>query len=126
MQLSYRVWKFFPLSVVTLDTGASMDGLEAPSLYPLHRSKTIHLVGAKSVVSVWMIFDVLGIRGCCFYNICFCIFLCILTLLKFYLQVRHGQGIHNVEGDKNYKSYMSPEYFDAELTPLGWQQVRNN
>lgn len=39
--------------------------------------------------------------------------------------VRHAQGIHNVEGDKNYKSYMSPEYFDAELTPLGWQQVDN-
>lgn len=39
------------------------------------------------------------------------------------LQVRHAQGIHNVEGEKNYKVYMSPEYFDANLTPLGWQQV---
>ncbi|XP_027334658.1 phosphoglycerate mutase-like protein 1 [Abrus precatorius] len=39
--------------------------------------------------------------------------------------VRHGQGIHNVEGDKNYKAYMNPEYFDAHLTPLGWQQVDN-
>ncbi|KAL5541241.1 hypothetical protein UlMin_042714 [Ulmus minor] len=39
--------------------------------------------------------------------------------------VRHAQGIHNVEGDKNYKSYLNPEYFDAELTPLGWQQVDN-
>ncbi|KAI6678267.1 hypothetical protein NL676_039063 [Syzygium grande] len=39
--------------------------------------------------------------------------------------VRHGQGIHNVEGDKNYKTYMNPDYFDAHLTPLGWQQVDN-
>ncbi|KAJ0829299.1 putative histidine phosphatase superfamily, clade-1 [Helianthus debilis subsp. tardiflorus] len=51
-------------------------------LYPLHRSKTIHLV-------------------------------------------RHAQGIHNVIGDKDYKAYMSPDYFDAELTPLGWHQVEN-
>lgn len=40
-------------------------------------------------------------------------------------QVRHAQGIHNVDGEKNYKAYMSHEYFDAELTQLGWQQVRN-
>ncbi|CAA2970114.1 Hypothetical predicted protein [Olea europaea subsp. europaea] len=39
--------------------------------------------------------------------------------------VRHAQGTHNVEGDKNYKAYMSPEYFDANLTQLGWQQVDN-
>ncbi|KAK2987420.1 hypothetical protein RJ640_018557 [Escallonia rubra] len=39
--------------------------------------------------------------------------------------VRHAQGVHNVEGDKNYKAYMSPGYFDAHLTPLGWQQVGN-
>ncbi|CAM8937683.1 unnamed protein product [Rhodiola kirilowii] len=39
--------------------------------------------------------------------------------------VRHAQGIHNVDGDKNYKAYMSAEYFDAQLTPLGWQQVDN-
>ncbi|RXH85409.1 hypothetical protein DVH24_002507 [Malus domestica] len=42
-----------------------------------------------------------------------------------FIQVRHGQGIHNVEGAKNYKAYMKPEYFDAQLTPLGWQQVDN-
>ncbi|KAL2254497.1 phosphoglycerate mutase-like protein 1 isoform X2 [Sesamum indicum] len=59
-----------------------MDNVGSPSLFPLHRCKTIHLV-------------------------------------------RHAQGIHNVEGDKNYKAYMSPEYFDAHLTPLGWQQVDN-
>lgn len=55
---------------------------QSPSVYPLHRCKTLHIV-------------------------------------------RHAQGVHNVEGDKNYKAYMSPEYFDAQLTPLGWQQVDN-
>ncbi|KAG8650491.1 phosphoglycerate mutase-like protein 1 isoform X6 [Manihot esculenta] len=39
--------------------------------------------------------------------------------------VRHAQGMHNVEGDKNYKAYLSPQYFDAQLTQLGWQQVGN-
>ncbi|GJX31865.1 phosphoglycerate mutase-like protein 1 isoform X2 [Tanacetum coccineum] len=40
-------------------------------------------------------------------------------------KVRHAQGIHNVIGDKDYKAYMSPDYFDAELTQLGWKQVEN-
>ncbi|CAI0464119.1 unnamed protein product, partial [Linum tenue] len=40
-------------------------------------------------------------------------------------QVRHAQGVHNVEGDKDYNMYMSEELFDARLTPLGWQQVEN-
>ncbi|XWS68187.1 hypothetical protein CRYUN_Cryun04dG0069700 [Craigia yunnanensis] len=57
-----------------------MDTTTGPSLLPLHRCKTLHLV-------------------------------------------RHAQGIHNVEGDKNYKAFMSPKYFDAHITPLGWQQV---
>uniref|UniRef100_A0A803PN07 Phosphoglycerate mutase-like protein 1 n=2 Tax=Cannabis sativa TaxID=3483 RepID=A0A803PN07_CANSA len=52
------------------------------SLYPLHRSKTIHLV-------------------------------------------RHAQGVHNVAGDKDHSNYMSYDYFDAQLTPLGWNQVDN-
>lgn len=47
------------------------------------------------------------------------------SVMKSQIQVRHAQGIHNVEGDKNYKAYMSPEYFDAHLTQLGWQQVGN-
>ncbi|CAN6555325.1 unnamed protein product [Malus baccata var. baccata] len=59
-----------------------MENGSGPSLFPLHRCKTLHLV-------------------------------------------RHGQGIHNVEGAMNYKAYMKPEYFDAQLTPLGWQQVDN-
>lgn len=51
-------------------------------IYPLHRSKTLHLV-------------------------------------------RHAQGVHNVEGEKDHSAYMSEELFDAHLTPLGWQQVDN-
>ncbi|KAA8538221.1 hypothetical protein F0562_027956 [Nyssa sinensis] len=39
--------------------------------------------------------------------------------------VRHAQGIHNVEGEKDHKAYMSEEFFDAHITPLGWQQVDN-
>ncbi|KAG9146012.1 hypothetical protein Leryth_015637 [Lithospermum erythrorhizon] len=36
--------------------------------------------------------------------------------------VRHAQGIHNVEGEKDHDAYKSPHLFDAHLTPLGWQQ----
>ncbi|KAL0352585.1 UNVERIFIED_CONTAM: Phosphoglycerate mutase-like protein 2 [Sesamum calycinum] len=39
--------------------------------------------------------------------------------------VRHAQGFHNVAGEKDHSAYMLPELFDAELTPLGWQQVDN-
>ncbi|KAK0576693.1 hypothetical protein LWI29_021890 [Acer saccharum] len=39
--------------------------------------------------------------------------------------VRHAQGIHNVAGEKNHDAYSSYDYFDAHLTPLGWQQVDN-
>ncbi|XP_022922659.1 phosphoglycerate mutase-like protein 1 isoform X1 [Cucurbita moschata] len=39
--------------------------------------------------------------------------------------VRHAQGIHNVDGDKSYKAYMRPEFFDAHITQLGWQQIDN-
>ncbi|XP_050904832.1 phosphoglycerate mutase-like protein 1 isoform X2 [Lathyrus oleraceus] len=59
-----------------------MDTAAGPSLYPLHHSKTIHLV-------------------------------------------RHAQGVHNVEGEKNHDAYLSYDYFDANLTPLGWKQVEN-
>ncbi|ONM19129.1 Phosphoglycerate mutase-like protein [Zea mays] len=37
--------------------------------------------------------------------------------------VRHAQGIHNVAGEKDFGAYMSHELFDAQLTPLGWNQV---
>ncbi|KAL5559901.1 hypothetical protein UlMin_036112 [Ulmus minor] len=39
--------------------------------------------------------------------------------------VRHAQGIHNVEGEKDYNAYLSYDLFDAQLTPLGLQQVDN-
>ncbi|KAG2391687.1 Phosphoglycerate mutase-like protein [Vigna angularis] len=39
--------------------------------------------------------------------------------------VRHAQGVHNVAGEKNHDEYMSYDYFDAHLTPLGWNQVEN-
>ncbi|KAK8649075.1 hypothetical protein V6N13_129811 [Hibiscus sabdariffa] len=39
--------------------------------------------------------------------------------------VRHAQGVHNVEGDKDFSNYLSEQLFDAHLTPLGWQQVDN-
>ncbi|CAN6924367.1 unnamed protein product [Brassica oleracea] len=39
--------------------------------------------------------------------------------------VRHAQGVHNVEGEKNHDAYFSEDLFDAHLTPLGWQQVDN-
>ncbi|XWS09662.1 hypothetical protein CRYUN_Cryun39dG0008500 [Craigia yunnanensis] len=37
--------------------------------------------------------------------------------------VRHGQAMHNVEGDKNRVALLSPDLFDAQLSPLGLQQV---
>ncbi|MBA0566022.1 hypothetical protein Golob_010873, partial [Gossypium lobatum] len=37
--------------------------------------------------------------------------------------VRHAQGVHNVAGEIDHAAYSSEEYFDAHLTPLGWQQV---
>ncbi|KAK8544491.1 hypothetical protein V6N13_025994 [Hibiscus sabdariffa] len=39
--------------------------------------------------------------------------------------VRHAQGVHNVAGEKDFSNYLSEEFFDAHLTPLGWQQVDN-
>lgn len=37
--------------------------------------------------------------------------------------MRHAQGIHNVEGEKDHNAYLSYDLFDAHLTPLGWNQV---
>ncbi|XP_062165078.1 phosphoglycerate mutase-like protein 1 [Alnus glutinosa] len=39
--------------------------------------------------------------------------------------VRHAQGIHNVEGEKDHNAYLSYDLFDAHLTPFGWKQVDN-
>ncbi|KAJ3679794.1 hypothetical protein LUZ60_016072 [Juncus effusus] len=59
-----------------------MEGTASTGVYPLHRTKTIHLV-------------------------------------------RHAQGIHNVAGDKDDSAYLSEEFFDADLTLLGWEQAGN-
>ncbi|TKY71548.1 Phosphoglycerate mutase protein 1 [Spatholobus suberectus] len=87
-----------PPSALCCFSGLSenMDCGGGPFVFPLNRCKTVHLVG----IEIELTFSV---------NILY--------------PVRHGQGIHNVEGDKNYSAYMNPEYFDAHLTPLGWQQV---
>ncbi|TVU06831.1 hypothetical protein EJB05_46866 [Eragrostis curvula] len=37
--------------------------------------------------------------------------------------VRHAQAVHNVEGETDHSAYMKPEFFDAQVTPLGWSQV---
>lgn len=37
--------------------------------------------------------------------------------------VRHAQGYHNVVGDEDYANYMSYDFVDARITPLGWEQV---
>ncbi|CAN1341120.1 Phosphoglycerate mutase-like protein 1 [Linum perenne] len=39
--------------------------------------------------------------------------------------VRHAQGVHNVAGAKDHSALMSPEYFDAQLSPLGSHQVQD-
>ncbi|KAH9756054.1 phosphoglycerate mutase-like protein 1 [Citrus sinensis] len=39
--------------------------------------------------------------------------------------VRHGQGVHNMEGNNGPEALLSQEFFDAQLSPLGWQQVGN-
>ncbi|WJX25815.1 hypothetical protein P8452_14816 [Trifolium repens] len=38
------------------------------------------------------------------------------------VEVRHAQGFHNVEREKNHDAYLSDDLFDANLTPLGWKQ----
>ena len=43
--------------------------------------------------------------------------------MRLCFQVRHAQGIHNVKNGDSDEAYLTPKYFDAELTPLGWQQV---
>lgn len=68
--------------VLRVSSLSDMEATPVQSLYPLHRTKTIHLV-------------------------------------------RHAQGIHNVEGEKDHSAYLSEALFDARLTPLGWHQVDN-
>ncbi|KAI3849490.1 hypothetical protein MKX03_019401 [Papaver bracteatum] len=75
--------KYLPSTFSALSSSSSdMDGGVTPSLFPLHRCKTLHLV-------------------------------------------RHAQGVHNVEAEKDDSAYLSYSLFDAPLTPLGWKQVDN-
>mgnify|MGYP002563185751 CR=1 FL=1 len=40
-----------------------------------------------------------------------------------FFKVRHAQGVHNVAGAQDHSALMSPQYFDAHLSPLGSHQV---
>ena len=106
-----------------------MDSSGGPSLYPLHRCKILHFVGVEFMVHVYKCCIDLNSDIFCIKDIqdhhlpWLLLMLSNCNLINSYMQVRHAQGIHNVDGEKNYKAYMNPEYFDAQLTPLGWQQV---
>ncbi|OMO50840.1 Histidine phosphatase superfamily, clade-1 [Corchorus capsularis] len=39
--------------------------------------------------------------------------------------VRHAQGVHNLESDKSRDPVTSSKFFDAQLSSLGWEQVRD-
>lgn len=39
--------------------------------------------------------------------------------------VRHAQGVHNVASEISHDNLLSDEFFDARLSPLGWNQVDN-
>ncbi|XP_022768526.1 phosphoglycerate mutase-like protein isoform X3 [Durio zibethinus] len=39
------------------------------------------------------------------------------------IQVRHAQGMHNLESEKSRDPLTSYEFSDAELSSLGWQQI---
>ena len=49
--------------------------------------------------------------------------ICVSERQIIYVQVRHAQGIHNIASDKDRYALSSDEFFDAQLTPLGWNQV---
>jgi hypothetical protein len=85
------------------------------ALYPLHRCKTIYLVLPTSPFILNCTTGKGGIQPKK---------KTIGSLHLPYVQVRHAQGIHNVAGEKDFGAYMSHELFDAQLTPLGWNQVR--
>ncbi|KAI4321458.1 hypothetical protein MLD38_034834 [Melastoma candidum] len=39
--------------------------------------------------------------------------------------VRHAQGIHKVEEEKNHSACLSYDFLDGHLTPIGWEQVHS-
>lgn len=69
----------------------------------------------------WFVLRILNIY--LFYLYFFTYFVHFFLVIDNWLQVRHAQGIHNVEGEKDFSAYLSEALFDAHLTPLGWQQV---
>lgn len=99
----------------------------ATAIYPLHRCKTIHLVPYT--------FSTLPACLICSSSHPYA---SSLTLSHTHThqfshvhehhhhitQVRHAQGVHNVEGDTDHSAYMKPDFFDARITPLGWNQVK--
>jgi hypothetical protein len=40
--------------------------------------------------------------------------------------IRHGEGFHNVAGQKDYHAYKSWDFEDAHLTDYGWDQVNGH
>jgi len=87
-------------------SSSGMKSSAGTAMYPLHRCKTIHLV-------IHFNFPALHHRFARKKNACF------------NSQVRHAQGVHNVEGEKDHSAYTSPS-FDAPITPLGWRQVSSS
>ena len=41
-----------------------------------------------------------------------------------YRDPHHGEGYHNLYGEKDRSAYRSEQFADAHLTPLGWDRVR--
>lgn len=100
-----------------------MDSGTGSTLFPLHRCKTLHLVPHMSfhraLLQLFLLCKEKNTNSCSITGLLFFFFFNFVVN-----QVRHAQGIHNVEGEKDHKAYLSPKLFDAHLTPLGWQQVR--
>lgn len=51
-------------------------------------------------------------------------FLAPLRHTKTLYLIRHGEGYHNLFGEKDHALYGSEKFFDAHLTPKGWDQCR--
>lgn len=111
-----------------------MDSAGGLSLYPSHRCKTIHLVCSEMFFSLafffWCAFEVsdlffMDLKLLLVHIVEFMVFCLIFKDLKFIwnLQVRHAQGVHNVAMEIDHSLLKSYDYFDAQLSTLGWQQV---
>ena len=49
-------------------------------------------------------------------------FLAPLRHTKTLYLIRHGEGYHNLFGEKDHEAYKSEQFFDAHLDPKGWLQ----